>query len=62
MKVGRLLKILEDFNKEDEVVLRDILAYKGKYTIEFINKKEVLYHNGYGKFANCEILLMNRKK
>ena len=59
MTVKKLMELLKNMNGDSEIIIKDIIKENGTYSIEFINKNEVLYHNGYSKFENLEIILMN---
>ena len=57
MKVKRLKKILFYSDDDAEIYIEDFVEKDVKYNIEFIEKKESIYTDGYGKFESLKILL-----
>jgi DNA-dependent RNA polymerase auxiliary subunit epsilon len=62
MKVKRLTKILFYSDDDVEIYIEDLVEKDAKYNIEFIEKKESIYTDVYGKNQSLKILLKEKRK
>lgn len=66
MKVKKLIELLKDFKPESEISFIDFdFISKGsekvEYEIEWLDKIDTIYTNGYGTSQECKVFL-NRKR